>query len=174
MGAVGLEDLHLNVRGLYSRCRHLRGTGQPAHQLFGFIAPRFEMDLKRGPALPLHLLEIGICGARLQACHVDQPEQGRERVAMALEAGHGLFAEGHGQGTLIEKVRNVSSKEAIRMMREWAGDVYVPPVKKDGKAPPRIVRVYDYLDADGKLKHQTLRYEPKMFRQRRPAAAPRI
>lgn len=82
---------------------------------------------------------------------------------------HGTKESGD-QITLIEKVRNVSSKEAIRMMREWAGDVYVPPAKKDGQPAPRIVRVYDYLGADGKLRHQTLRYEPKMFRQRRPAA----
>ena len=32
----------------------------------------------------------------------------------------------------------------------------------------RIVAVYDYVDADGTLVHQTVRYEPKAFRQRRP------
>ena len=82
---------------------------------------------------------------------------------------HGTKESGD-QITLIEKVRGVSAKEAIRMMREWAGDLAPAPVRKDGKPQPRIVKVYDYLDTDGKLKHQTLRYEPKMFRQRRPAA----
>jgi len=34
-----------------------------------------------------------------------------------------------------------------------------------------IVNVYDYHDADGHLLHQTIRYEPKDFRQRRPDSA---
>jgi hypothetical protein len=33
----------------------------------------------------------------------------------------------------------------------------------------RLVEVYHYLNADGKLVHETLRYEPKRFLQRRPA-----
>jgi hypothetical protein len=33
----------------------------------------------------------------------------------------------------------------------------------------KIVANYDYITADGKLVHQTLRLEPKSFRQRRPA-----
>jgi putative DNA primase/helicase len=31
-----------------------------------------------------------------------------------------------------------------------------------------IVATYDYRDADGKVLHQTVRYEPKKFAQRRP------
>jgi hypothetical protein len=37
--------------------------------------------------------------------------------------------------------------------------------KKSGR---RIVATYDYIDAAGNLLHQTLRYEPKGFSQRRP------
>jgi hypothetical protein len=33
----------------------------------------------------------------------------------------------------------------------------------------KLVKVYDYVDAEGKLVHQTLRYEPKDFKQRRPS-----
>jgi hypothetical protein len=46
--------------------------------------------------------------------------------------------------------RNESRKEAKRQAGE-------------------IVAKYDYITADGKLAHQTLRLEPKSFRQRRPA-----
>jgi predicted P-loop ATPase len=35
----------------------------------------------------------------------------------------------------------------------------------------RIVKVYDYVDAHGTLVHQTVRYEPKDFKQRRPDPA---
>ena len=33
---------------------------------------------------------------------------------------------------------------------------------------PKLVKVYDYTDENGALLHQTLRFEPKTFRQRRP------
>ncbi|TXH18014.1 MAG: hypothetical protein E6R03_02910 [Hyphomicrobiaceae bacterium] len=39
----------------------------------------------------------------------------------------------------------------------------------NGKADPKLVKVYDYHDANGKLLHQTLRWEPKHFTQRRIA-----
>lgn len=35
---------------------------------------------------------------------------------------------------------------------------------------PRVVATYDYI-AGGELRHQTVRYEPKSFRQRRPSGA---
>jgi len=35
-------------------------------------------------------------------------------------------------------------------------------------SPRRIVAIYDYCDADGKLIYQNVRYEPKGFTQRRP------
>ena len=40
----------------------------------------------------------------------------------------------------------------------------------NGKKPRlgKIVATYDYLDAEGELKYQVVRYEPKDFRQRRP------
>jgi hypothetical protein len=37
------------------------------------------------------------------------------------------------------------------------------------KSTGKLVAIYEYLDAAGKLRHQTLRYEPKRFLQRRPA-----
>ena len=41
----------------------------------------------------------------------------------------------------------------------------VPP----GQPKPQIVKTYDYTDAAGNLRFQVVRYEPKDFRQRRPA-----
>ncbi len=37
-----------------------------------------------------------------------------------------------------------------------------------GKPCPRIIAAYDYVDARGRLLHQTVRYDPKTFKQRRP------
>ena len=38
--------------------------------------------------------------------------------------------------------------------------------KKNGNGKPKIVKIYDYRDADGNLLFQTVRYEPKDFKQR--------
>jgi putative DNA primase/helicase len=49
-------------------------------------------------------------------------------------------------------------------------DLFVAsPGRRNGKSP--IVHVYDYVDLHGQLVHQTVRYAPKAFRQRRPDPA---
>jgi hypothetical protein len=48
-------------------------------------------------------------------------------------------------------------------------DLFVHPRPSNGHK--RIVKVYDYYDAAGTLVHQTVRYDPKDFRQRRPDPA---
>ena len=47
-----------------------------------------------------------------------------------------------------------------------AGNVAVPGTTSAQNPAPKLVKVYDYFDESGKLLHQTLRYEPKDFRQR--------
>lgn len=135
-------------------------------------------QLKDRIPLPEAARRLGIAGFPDGPGKMCSPiRQGDDNPSFSIWQGDkGLVWTDHGtkesgdQITLIEKVRGVSAKEAIRIMREWAGDLAPAPVRKDGKPQPRIVRIYDYQDADGRLKHQTLRYEPKMFRQRRPAA----
>ena len=49
-------------------------------------------------------------------------------------------------------------------------DLFVAsPGRRNGKSP--TVHVYDYVDLHGQLVHQTVRYAPKAFRQRRPDPA---
>lgn len=43
-----------------------------------------------------------------------------------------------------------------------------PPSAPAPRAPRRISATYDYVDLDGVLRYQVVRYEPKDFRQRRP------
>src|SRR5215207_8876434 len=40
--------------------------------------------------------------------------------------------------------------------------------RNERKKKRQIVKLYDYLDLDGNIIHQTVRYAPKDFRQRRP------
>ena len=105
-------------------------------------------DLKAKISLPETARRLGIAGFPEGPGKMCSPiRSGDDNPSFSIWQGDkGLVWTDHGtkesgdQITLIEKVRNVSSKEAIRMMREWAGDVYVPSVKKDGKPAPRIVR----------------------------------
>ena len=64
---------------------------------------------------------------------------------------------------LIEKIRGCSTKAALALAREWAGPT-LPP-----KSPGKLIKIYSYHDQGGTLAHQTLRFEPKNFRQRQPA-----
>ena len=50
---------------------------------------------------------------------------------------------------------------------EW-GDLFPENGNRRGTGGRRIVSTYDYRDADGTLRYQSVRYEPKDFRQRRP------
>jgi len=57
---------------------------------------------------------------------------------------------------------------AVRLVAEWLG---VNGLAGNGARPnikPRIVATYDYRDERGELLYQSLRYEPKGFRQRQP------
>jgi hypothetical protein len=61
--------------------------------------------------------------------------------------------------------------EAIKTYHDLAGipmpEQPAPQYKKSSLG--KIVKTYDYRNAAGQLVHQTVRYEPKNFRQRRPA-----
>ena len=93
----------------------------------------------------------------------------------------------------IKQLKGCDTKEAIRLYHELAGVAHdSPQASRPQRArkprlsaaantpadvvstppPPaaaaRVVNVYSYVDRTGIVQHQTLRYEPKGFRQRRP------
>jgi hypothetical protein len=68
-----------------------------------------------------------------------------------------------------------SNAEILRAMGEGFSSLFPdrsrapkpsPSSAGKGAKESKLVKVYDYHDADGKLLHQTLRYEPKSFAQR--------
>jgi putative DNA primase/helicase len=102
----------------------------------------------------------------------------------------------------IERWRKCDNKEAIRIYHDLAGVTRGGKDSSRASAPPRkpvnpapatqaaparpkrsdfkpdwtklgqVAKIYDYLDADGAVLHQTFRFDPKDFRQRRrPVAA---
>jgi len=74
-----------------------------------------------------------------------------------------LRAMGEGFSSLFpDRTKQPKSQSAGKGGAASAGNA-------NGKADPKLVKVYDYHDANGKLLHQTLRWEPKLFTQRRIA-----
>ena len=65
---------------------------------------------------------------------------------------------------LIRFATDCDYKAAFDWLRSNGYEAYLG----ERQAPKTIVQVYDYVDADGALLYQTVRYEPKDFRQRRP------
>lgn len=60
------------------------------------------------------------------------------------------------------RFHNLDYLSATKKLCEENGLEFPEKIKK------QIVKAYDYLDAIGKLAHQTVRFEPKQFSQRRP------
>jgi len=72
---------------------------------------------------------------------------------------HGCGARGGDPIDFFMKRFNLSFPEAVKQL---AGKVGI------SKSQRKISKIYDYLDAEGRLVFQVCRYEPKGFSQRRP------
>lgn len=70
---------------------------------------------------------------------------------------------------LVKCFADCSAADIVHAMGLTMADLYVPRAARNGHRT--IVQVYDYFDAQGNLVHQTVRYAPKDFRQRRPDPA---
>lgn len=90
----------------------------------------------------------------------------------------------------VQQVENVEFAEALKRVAEDCG-MAVPsrsrsrqrvddtpktvnsslPIERNAsqsKPEPKLIKTYDYVDEEGELLHQVLRYNPKGFKQRRP------
>jgi hypothetical protein len=62
-----------------------------------------------------------------------------------------------------------SAADIVSQLGMTLRDLFPPREKSNGNGHARrIVQSYDYIDADGELRYQSVRYSPKDFRQRRP------
>jgi hypothetical protein len=77
---------------------------------------------------------------------------------------HGCGKGGNGFHFFARTHALSDRRDFPKVLRGIASDFGIPWEEKERK----LSRVYDYKDAAGKLVHQTLRYEPKEFKQRRP------
>jgi putative DNA primase/helicase len=88
----------------------------------------------------------------------------RGSLCVSLKKGTWFDNETEEGGGLIDFVQAQKSldKDGAKAWLQEHGHIKKPDAKK------RIVATYDYVDREGKLVYQVVRYEPKDFRQRRP------
>jgi DNA primase len=92
-----------------------------------------------------------------------------------FQVGELWFYKDHATGesgdeiSLIQRHTGCAKDDAITSYHELAGVPMPRNKKKQSSSLGKIVKVYDYRDADRRVIHQTVRYEPKRFLQRRPA-----
>jgi DNA primase len=143
------------------------------------------MDLRDSIArckavLPLPTLwtRLALPGEPKRSC--SSPFRGDKNASFSVFEHDGIwFWRDHALGIggdeidLLMVASGLDKFGAIKVYHELAG-VPMPEKKKCGDrrrgSLGKLVKVYDYQNADGALVHQTLRYEPKRFLQRRPAA----
>jgi len=71
---------------------------------------------------------------------------------------------------LLKCFGGCESVEIVRALGLTMADLFVA-TPRPLREKRRIVKIYDYVDMHGHVLHQTVRYEPKFFLQRRPDAA---
>ncbi len=76
--------------------------------------------------------------------------------------------EGEGGRALLMCFAGCETVEIVRVLSLSMADLF-PPDRSRRSRVQKIVASYDYLDAEGNLLFQVIRYKPKTFKQRRPA-----
>jgi hypothetical protein len=78
--------------------------------------------------------------------------------------------EGGGVLDLLRRELRLEGQDAIEWLNREVGAEFEDRTRQPDNVRPlaRIVATYDYTDEAGNLLFQTIRYEPKTFRQRRP------
>lgn len=96
-------------------------------------------------------------------------------MAVNIEAGTWFDHERDEGGGVLDLIQRETSATCNREAIQWLEDQGIKPVEEKPKpkpkraGKPKLVKAYDYVDADGVLQYQVCRMEPKDFRQRRPA-----
>lgn len=82
-------------------------------------------------------------------------------------------AAGKGGGVLdlVTREKGLALGPAVKFLQDELGlDIQTDRAPVPARAPKKIVATYDYIDEDGEVVFQVVRFEPKTFLQRRPDA----
>jgi putative DNA primase/helicase len=97
-----------------------------------------------------------------------------ELAGVPMGGAGGAGGGGNQKGKNYQKKKRVPVKrkpkkeEIVESAESAAEDQPGPDLQQKPRGRGRLVAEYDYQNECGELAHQTLRYEPKTFRQRRP------
>ena len=73
---------------------------------------------------------------------------------------------------LYARATGTTNRRVVAELAKELGLREAPGPGRQGLPGSRIVAAYNYTDAEGNLLYQTVRFEPKTFRQRRPRGGP--
>ena len=121
---------------------------------------------------------IQITLARLEGVRQTGKDQW-ESLCPAHEDRHASLSVGRGKDgrallhchagcALADVLAAIGLKETDLFPLDWEVDPPESQATANAERPGRIVETYDYHDTAGRLLSQSVRYEPKRFRQRRP------
>jgi DNA primase len=121
--------------------------------------------------------KLGLRGDPKRSCLSPFRDE-KEPSFSVFQVGSQWFYKDHATGesgdeiSLIVRHTGCEKKDAIQSYHDLAGVPMPEPKAKQASnnSLGKLVKIYDYRDANGNLVHQTLRFEPKRFLQRRPAA----
>jgi hypothetical protein len=72
------------------------------------------------------------------------------------------------RGIVLHCFAECPQEAVVQALGLTMADLFLPPTRRPDL---QIVRTYDYVDATGTLRYQTVRMQPKAFRQRQPDTA---
>lgn len=81
-----------------------------------------------------------------------------------------LSIKADGEQVLLHCFAGCPTTTILEALSLTFADLFVraSPLPPPPPAPRRIIHAYDYIDLEGRLRHQTVRFLPKRFSQRRP------
>jgi hypothetical protein len=98
--------------------------------------------------------------------HDDGANRGRKSLSLRL------VHDEDGRKVLVHCFAGCQASEAVAAAGLTMSDLFErEAVPRVFASKPTVVATYDYVTADGELRYQVLRYEPKGFSQRRPDPA---
>lgn len=116
-----------------------------------------------------HLRGVKARGENLDAFCPFHRDEKKQSLSVNKNTGLWFCHAGCGKGNAVQfyaRIKNLSVSEAFKELASLANGNGAQ--RHDNTGKKRIVATYDYTDETGKLLFQSVRYEPKDFRQRRP------
>lgn len=112
----------------------------------------------------LHRVKPAGLGKWTALCPVHEVDGNGHRPSLSI-------GQGEDGRVLVNCMAGCATGAVVNALGLTMADLFPPKADAPQAAPRRIVKTYNYLDETGALLFQTVRFDPKDFRQRRPDGA---